>query len=364
LIRKYEPGSQKVAGIIGIEVLMGCAVQLDFASHVMTVCTEPHAPIQIPGATILPMSQHKDMNAYFVTMTLQEGITTELLVDTGADETDIPMVVAQRLHPLATVSASEGTFYGLWITPTLLLPAVQLGTTTLTQVAVDSQPQPMPFCALGMDLLSRFRVTLDFPNRRMLLQRRPDDAQQPHLDGYTGIRLQQQGSDYFVESVDAGSPAQQAGVQAGDVVTDIDGHGVAGLPVTTAHALLNGFANTKAQIVVKREGGHSLTVSLDRLSIFVRPPAAVDGLFLDVPPHQPMQVIGLIKGCVGERAGLKRGDVIVKVNGHPTTNIDMDILAVEYGKPHLTLKVQRKGVATPLLLTLTAKPDPDRPSPK
>ena len=186
---------------------------------------------------------------------------------------------------------------------------------------MDSHPDTKATSSLGIDLLSRFRVTLDFPNRRMLLQRPPDDAQQPHLDGYTGIRLLPQGSDFVVESVYAGSPAQQAGVHAGDVVTDIDGHRVAGLPVTTAHALLNGFANTKAQIVVKREGGHSLTVSFDRLSIFVRPPAAIDGLFLEIPTHQPMQVIGLIEGCAGEQAGLKRGDVILEFNGHPTTDI-------------------------------------------
>ncbi len=352
MVRSLKSGRQQAAGIIGVDMLMLCAVQFDFDSHVMTVYPKPHAPIQIPGATVLPMSQHKDSSAYYIRMTLQEGITTELLVDTGAEGTDIPMSIAQRLQPLAAVSSGTGTFYGLWITPTLLLPAVTLGTTTLTKVAVYSQPQLMPFFSLGIDLLSRFRVTLDFPNRRMLLQRRPDDAQRPHLDGYAGINLLQQGSDYVVEGVDAGSPAWQAGIRSGDVVTDIDGHGVAGLPAITAQALLNGFANTKAQMVVKREGGNSTKVSFDRLSVFARPPAAIDGLILQIPTHQPMQVIGLIKGYAGERAGLRRGDVILEFNGRPTTDIDTNTLVVEYKKRLLTLKVQRKGVVKPFLVTV------------
>jgi C-terminal processing protease CtpA/Prc len=65
-----------------------------------------------------------------------------------------------------------------------------------------------------------------------------------------------------------------------------------------------------------------------------------------------MQVIGLIKGYAGERAGLRRGDVILEFNGRPTTDIDTNTLVVEYKKRLLTLKVQRKGVVKPFLVTV------------
>jgi len=69
----------------------------------------------------------------------------------------------------------------------------------------------------------------------------------------------------------------------------------------------------------------------------------VDGLFLDVPAHKPMEVVGLLPHCVGEEAGLRTGDTILEFNGLPASEITPAVLAVEFRKPLLTLKVQAPG---------------------
>lgn len=80
----------------------------------------------------------------------------------------------------------------------------------------------------------------------------------------------------------------------------------------------------------------------------------VDGLFLDVPAHKPMEVVGLLPHCVGEEAGLRTGDTILEFNGLPASEITPAVLAVEFRKPLLTLKVQRQGIGAAIILTLTA----------
>jgi predicted aspartyl protease len=357
---RASQGREALAGIIGIDMLSRNAVRFDFASHVMTLLPAGHATL--PGGTgsVLPLQQHKGDACFFVQTTLQQGVETEWLLDTGSEGTAVPMSVAQRLHAAACKSSGSGTAYGLSIMPDLLLPSLRLGDCALDQVAIDSLPQTPFGYPMGLNLLARFRVTMDFPNRRMLLEHPTENTSTASLPGYTGIHLASQDSRLIAAGIDAGSPAQQAGVQIGDVVTQIDGKSANGLPFVTARRLLEGFAGTVATIKIQRTSGGPIQATFTRPSEFARPGLPVDGLFLNIPAHKPMEVVGLLPHCAGEEGGLRPGDVILDFNGQPTSEITPAVLAVEFRKPLLTLKVQRQGCQKPLEILLTApQSDPD-----
>jgi len=54
-----------------------------------------------------------------------------------------------------------------------------------------------------------------------------------------------------------GSPGERAGVQAGDIVTHVDGRATAGLPLPEAVALLRGTAGTRPTLTLRRPGSVS-----------------------------------------------------------------------------------------------------------
>lgn len=76
--------------------------------------------------------------------------------------------------------------------------------------------------ALGNRFWSRFVVTFDFPSRIAYL-RKGDGYNRPDLRNATGLHLGSNGGFVVVHSVDPGSPATRAGLQAGDAVLRING---------------------------------------------------------------------------------------------------------------------------------------------
>jgi ankyrin repeat protein/predicted aspartyl protease len=68
---------------------------------------------------------------------------------------------------------------------------------------------------LGLEMLSRFVVTMDFSKRIMYL-RKGSRFTAPDPGYLTGLRVMRKGGKTLVHSVVAGSPAEQAGLKAGD----------------------------------------------------------------------------------------------------------------------------------------------------
>jgi predicted aspartyl protease len=363
---------EPIAGMIGILALCEHAVNFDFSSRLITLCHETGLRFSSARYAI-PMNQRPGDGRYFVTVTLQRGIATELLLDTGAEGTSISASVAQRLCPLAVKSVGMGTAYGRSITPMLLLPSIRIGDCEIAPAAVTSMPQTPVGFPLGIDLLSRFHMTMDFPNRRLLLDRPAGTDVQVPLDGYTGIHLatennretvgapgplqtdnasSQHPCGWLVDSIDTDSPAHHAGVKVGDRIQGVDGRSLAGIPFLTARRLLNGHGQTDVKLTLLRVDGKRHTATFSRANEFVRSGLPIDGLFLHLCAHRPMEIVGLLQGCPGEQAGLRQGDIVLEFNGHPTSEISSEVLAVEFRKPLLRMKVLRQGSAVPMTITL------------
>lgn len=83
-----------------------------------------------------------------------------------------------------------------------------------------------------------------------------DEMMESSSGTYCGIGayLQQNENDVSVMRPIPGSPAEEAGILAGDVFTEVDGESVAGEDVTTIAAKVRGPEDTSVTVTLKREG--------------------------------------------------------------------------------------------------------------
>ncbi|HEX3385071.1 MAG TPA: PDZ domain-containing protein, partial [Mucilaginibacter sp.] len=75
---------------------------------------------------------------------------------------------------------------------------------------------------IGLETLSRFRVIMDYSHDRLYVLRNPKLAIAPFLKDRSGLFLVEKDSNFMVEFVAPGSPAQKAGFKAGERVIQIN----------------------------------------------------------------------------------------------------------------------------------------------
>ena len=125
--------------------------------------------------------------------------------------------------------------------------------------------QPVDDTALIEGAIDGMLATLDDPHTRYLS---PQDQQaaQESMDGeFQGIGAEVESVDGNITVVSPidGSPAQEAGIQPGDILRQADGVDLTGMDVTEAAALVRGPAGTTVSLVVERDG-ELLNIDIER----------------------------------------------------------------------------------------------------
>lgn len=149
-----------------------------------------------------------------------------------------------------------------------------------------------------------------------------------------------------VEWVTPGSPAQQAGLQPGDVISSFAG--VQHPDYQKFHDLVGDNANKTVPIAVDRNGA--------TLQSALYLPGGVDALHDDLSKagvfvqytQSPIQIDQVSANSPAQHAGLQSGDKIIQVDGHTFHTVLplVDYMQSGKGKP-LTLTIQRKGATLP-----------------
>jgi serine protease Do len=159
----------------------------------------------------------------------------------------------------------------------------------------------------------------------------------------------------LISNVEAGGPAAQAGLQAGDVVLAVNGNAV-----NDSADLLGTVARIKpgrqADLLVWRSGAAShvkVTVgaleSNDNQATGTQTPPRL-GLTVRPLSGDEQQKLGVDHGLLVQqasgqvaRAGLKAGDVVLSVNETPITTIDQLAALIKGSHGNVALLVQRGG---------------------
>ena len=132
--------------------------------------------------------------------------------------------------------------------------------------------------------------------------------QQPSRDdGDVGLVLTRRFSFLMVVAARAGSPADKAGVKAGDVIKTIDGRHTRPLPAPVGQRLLRGAPGSVVKLTLLRAGSDPIDLSLTRERLVPAAPRSrmlEDGAGYLKVPEFPARVADDIRG---ELAALRRG---------------------------------------------------------
>ncbi len=181
------------------------------------------------------------------------------------------------------------------------------------------------------------------------------------------------GSGAVVSQVTAGSPGQRAGVRVGDVVTTVDGRRIASsheaVREVTSHApgqrialaILRGTAPITVNVEAGRRPGEN--PQPERVRAMDRDTAPSDPLSLGVeliplPPDRArmlgasraVMVTQLEQGGAAERAGLRRGDVILRADGREVGSSGDLLAATQDGRAALLVRRRDGQLFVPLNL--------------
>lgn len=158
----------------------------------------------------------------------------------------------------------------------------------------------------------------------------------------------------IVTQVNAGSPAAQAGLQAGDVINEINN-----TSITNASQVKNiiGLLRVGSDIVIKvtRDGKrlevktHVTDLKQNEAKIEAQNPFLY-GLFLrDISEESPLHghiqgvaVIGLAENSAAWRSGIRPGDIIIRANREKVTNMDGLIKIAQQSKDSLLVHILRR----------------------
>lgn len=162
----------------------------------------------------------------------------------------------------------------------------------------------------------------------------------------------------LVASVEHGGPADQAGLQVGDVIRRVDGQPVVAsgdLPAIVGQAV----PGQKVQIEIWRQGqAHTLAATLGNARDKAAPVAQAEGtvgkgqLGLSLRPLAPQEAraAGVDKGLLVEDvrgpaalAGVQGGDVLLAINGTPVQGVAQVRAAVARAGKSVALLIARDG---------------------
>ena len=166
----------------------------------------------------------------------------------------------------------------------------------------------------------------------------------------------------LVSDPQAGGPGAAAGIQAGDIITQVDGKPVAG-PRELARMIGGYEPDQKVLVTLMRDGAEQqVEVTLGDLSDQPQTradrgessspvqPGSLAGLGLTLEPSaegEGVTVVGVEDGSPASEKGLQAGDVIISVRGEPVNSIEDFEAGIEAaageGRKAVLMQVEREG---------------------
>lgn len=273
-----------IDGVLGVSAFARFAVTWDFERGTLELAESRDAQPSGPRGTRVPFTMAGGL--VFAPVRVDGGDASDFVVDTGSWRTFLSATLAggvsnppDRRLPGIPYAGIDGRQVS---TDALRLRSLEIGGLVVSRPIVLA-PSPTDAGShalgvmtrdrgvLGLDVLRRFRLTLDFPRQEMLLEPVAvevpvDDAAVEYFSG-PGVALapDAQGGSARVTRVLAESPAAALGVSVGDQVVAIDGKK---LDRATAQELaeeLRGPAGTRVLLRVRSaKGGEERTLTVIR----------------------------------------------------------------------------------------------------
>jgi membrane-associated protease RseP (regulator of RpoE activity) len=249
-------------GMVGFETFRRFVTRIDYGAHTITLI-KPDAFDPKDAGTAVQISFNGNTIEAPATY---DGVPGTFTIDTGNRSSLIlnsPFVAAHAQFAKYSTAPEATTGWGIG-GPTkshvirghnlviggqmVTAPVVLLSTATKGADADTTQSGN-----IGGGVLKRFVVTLDYGNNKMYLK--PVTQPVSDLDSFdrSGMWINQSATGYKVVDVTKGTPADNAGLKAGDEIVSVDGKPAAATPLYDMRARLrNDAPGTVVKFTVKR----------------------------------------------------------------------------------------------------------------
>ena len=241
-------------GILGMDFLQRYAVSLDFDGQRFQFGTRVPDDVKAQSWTV-PLKR-VDQRRVGVEALINGAFRMDLMID-SADSASVSLQrrVGEGLFTKGAKMAAVRTSTleaEAALVLTARLQTVQVGGKTYGGLLCNLTPTEGVPSSLGLAFLRRHRVAFDFPNQVLYLSPSSHFAEEDAAD-MSGLHLLRLEGKTVVHSVDAGSPAQRAGMQAGDVIESIDGKAAAALKMKEARQIFRSADGAKVRVRVRRK---------------------------------------------------------------------------------------------------------------
>ncbi len=235
-------------GILGMDFLHNYVVQIDFDLRVVRFYKSMR---DIPG-TRLPLTIKQ--SCPYVLATYGDDLPAQFLVDTGATIGCMKKDVFLELSADKAAAEVGSGFIPQIGGPRRATTIVQLSTFSVGGFEHrDTRWNTATYNSLGANSLCRYVVTFDFPGRAIYLKKGRRFEATPNWDS-AGLDLFVLRGKVTVRIVDRGSPADLAGIVAGDYVVRIKDVPAAQTSVSKMRRAVAASAGGKMSITVERDG--------------------------------------------------------------------------------------------------------------
>ena len=260
-----------VDGMLGFELFSRFAVTLDYGTRTMTIM-DFGAFRPANAGTPIPFVFYDHVPN--VRGSIDET-PARLDIDTGSrSEIDLtsPFVTAAGLRKRYSPGIDTVTGWGMGgpaHSHVVRLPVLSLGSVTQEKVVAGlSDARGGTFSDpnfegnVGSDFLKRFIVSFDYAHQKLYLNRLPIPPADAGQFDRSGLWINASDNGFAITAVAPGSPAANAGLQPGDVITSLNGEAAAAGRLSEARSLMRALpAGSKVQLTAQR-GTRLLKVTL------------------------------------------------------------------------------------------------------
>jgi predicted aspartyl protease len=259
-----------VDGMLGFELFARFAVRIDYAARTLTLWDFARFDPKDAG-TPVPFVFYDHLPDV---RGLVDDMPARFDIDTGSRvELDLTSPFAARMKLRDRYRPGISTITGWGVggasrSYVVRIPSVTLGTVKvdnvvagLSEAKAGSISDPNYEANLGSGLLKRFVATFDYAHETLYLKRiEPEPAEAGRFDR-SGLWLNAGDDGFMVASVAPGTPAAEAGLAEGDVITAIDGRPARPESLSDARAALRSLpSGTRLSLTVRRGGAERAAV--------------------------------------------------------------------------------------------------------
>jgi PDZ domain/Aspartyl protease len=215
---------QPCSGVLGMDALCKYTVTLDFDNNLFSI--DHKAGSSNPKASSVPLVLIGE-NRFGVAAVLNENHFLTLLIDSGSSEAvslnkhDWDELFGTSSAEIGRTSLVTGAGNTIRKSRFARLKSLRVGSQLYSNLICEQLANPESISHLGLAFLRQNCTTLDFPSKRMYLTKRSRPPTEE--DDMSGLHLLSEDGAVVVYAVDAGSPAEAAGLMKEDRITGVDG---------------------------------------------------------------------------------------------------------------------------------------------